>query len=140
MASIRSKDTAPEIRVRHTLHSIGFRFRLHVTKLPGKPDLVLPKFRAVIFVNGCFWHGHDCNLFRMPSTRRQFWESKIQGNRNRDFRIEATLVKLGWRVMTVWECALKNATSAQNGRVAEKLAQWVLSNRKKGVVRGARGT
>jgi DNA mismatch endonuclease (patch repair protein) len=96
MAGIRGKNTRPEILIRKVLHRAGLRFRMHVGELPGKPDIVLPRWRAVIQVQGCFWHGHDCHLFRLPKTRREFWEAKIAGNRARDAAARAALAEFGW--------------------------------------------
>lgn len=107
MAGIGPANTKPEMLIRRGLHALGFRYRLHVKGLPGKPDLVFPGRRAAIFVHGCFWHGHDCALFRWPSTREEFWRSKIGGNITRDRRVTAQLLDQGWRVLNVWECALK---------------------------------
>ena len=109
MSGIRSRNTKPEKLVRSFLHRHGFRFRLHVRELPGKPDIVLPRYRAVIFVHGCFWHGHDCHIFRMPKTREDFWSRKIARNQANDFRASEGLLLTGWRVGTVWECALRQA-------------------------------
>jgi DNA mismatch endonuclease, patch repair protein len=107
MSAIRGKDTAPERLVRTGLHARGFRFRLQASELPGRPDLLLPKWRAVIFVNGCFWHGHGCARFRLPSSRIDYWGPKILRNRQRDKRVAAQLRRLGWRVLRVWECQLR---------------------------------
>lgn len=107
MAAIRSAGTRPEIMIRRGLHTRGSRFRLHDSKLPGRPDLVLPRFRVALFVNGCFWHGHNCPLFRWPGTRTDFWKTKIGGNIARVQRNEAQLAALGWRIGVIWECALK---------------------------------
>lgn len=112
MSRIRGKNTKPEQVIRRGLFSRGFRFRLHDPKLPGKPDLVFPKYRTVVFINGCFWHGHGCHLFRMPSTNRQFWETKIQRNRENDTRNIVVLSAAGWKVMTVWECAIRGKSDA----------------------------
>jgi DNA mismatch endonuclease, patch repair protein len=107
MAGIRSADTRPEMLIRRGLHARGFRYRLHLKDLPGKPDLVFPARRAVILVNGCFWHGHDCPLFRWPTTRPEFWRTKIAGNIARDRKTARQLLDQGWRVLNVWECTLK---------------------------------
>lgn len=107
MTSIRGKDTKPELLLRRWLHAAGLRFRLHAAALPGRPDMVFPRYHAVILVHGCFWHGHDCPLFRLPATRPEFWATKITGNRERDQRTAKALHALGWRVLTVWECSLK---------------------------------
>lgn len=107
MAGIGPRNTKPELLVRRGLHVLGYRYRLHDRKLPGKPDLVFAGRRAVIFVNGCFWHGHDCHLFRWPTTRPAFWRDKIGGNVRRDTTTRARLAALGWRVADVWECTLR---------------------------------
>lgn len=107
MSRVRGRDTKPEMTVRRGLHALGFRFRLHGRNLPGTPDLIFPRHRAVIFVHGCFWHGHDCPLFRLPGTRTEFWDSKISRNRVRDAETVLALETSGWRVGTVWECAIR---------------------------------
>ena len=107
MSAIKSKNTAPELVVRKLLHRLGFRFRLHDRTLPGTPDIVLPKYRTVIMVHGCFWHMHGCALTKIPETRREFWITKLERNRARDLDQEALLRSSGWTVVTVWECALK---------------------------------
>jgi DNA mismatch endonuclease (patch repair protein) len=109
MAAIRGKNTKPEMRVRSILHSLGYRFRLHRKDLPGKPDIVLPKYRTAVFVHGCFWHCHDCRYGRVaPATRPDFWEGKRRGNVERDERANRELEKIGWRVVTVWECETRS--------------------------------
>jgi DNA mismatch endonuclease, patch repair protein len=107
MAAIRGADTKPEMMIRRGLHARGFRFRLHDRKLPGRPDLIFPKYRAVLFVHGCFWHGHDCHLFKWPGTREEFWRGKIGANVARDKASIPALHKAGFRVGIIWECALK---------------------------------
>lgn len=136
MAGIRGKDTAPELALRHALHARGFRYRLHVRWLPGKPDLVFPARCAVIFVHGCFWHGHDCHLFKWPQSRKTFWHDKISGNRARDERDEMILSGDGWRVAQVWECAFKGKARLNLSIVADKCAGWLRSSRKKLEIRG----
>ncbi|WP_335339332.1 very short patch repair endonuclease [Bosea sp. PAMC 26642] len=106
MAGIRARDTRPEMMIRRGLHRMGYRYRLHDQRLPGRPDLVFPSRRAIIFIHGCFWHGHDCKLFRWPGTRPQFWREKIGGNIARDAKVRLALMTAGWRVMDVWECTL----------------------------------
>jgi DNA mismatch endonuclease (patch repair protein) len=114
MSRIRAKNTAPEIRVRSLLHSLGFRFRLHVRKLPGQPDVVLVKHKTVIFVHGCFWHRHkNCKNCTTPSNRREWWQAKLEGNAARDKRHQAALKKLGWRVVVIWECQTQNNTASR---------------------------
>jgi DNA mismatch endonuclease (patch repair protein) len=127
MSGIRSRNTKPEILIRSLLHRHGFRFRLHVRDLPGKPDIVLPRYHAVVFVHGCFWHGHDCPLFKWPGTRPDFWREKIGRNRLNDDRAKETLLENGWRVGIVWECALRGAGNNIEG-VAQGLADWLRSD------------
>ncbi|MDP3600958.1 MAG: very short patch repair endonuclease [Bosea sp. (in: a-proteobacteria)] len=108
MSGIRGENTSPELIVRRALHARGFRFRLHSTKVQGRPDLLLPRYRAVIFVHGCFWHRHEgCRYATNPSTRREFWQSKFEANVARDCRVRGALLEDGWRVATVWECGLR---------------------------------
>ncbi|WP_315858575.1 very short patch repair endonuclease [Rhizobium leguminosarum] len=125
MSRIRAKNTAPEWTVRRLLHSRGFRYQLHRSDLPGKPDLVLPRFRAAIFVHGCFWHGHACTLFRMPTTRTEFWSEKIAANRQRDANAISLLDELGWRSLWIWECALKGRGRLVESEVAEKVKAFL---------------
>lgn len=107
MAGIGPRNTKPEMMIRRGLHAMGYRYRLHDRALPGRPDLVFPSRRAVIFVHGCFWHGHACGLFRWPATRPEFWRAKISGNVARDARVRMQVTEAGWRVLDVWECALR---------------------------------
>ncbi len=108
MSRIKAKDTKPEMLVRRFLHAHGFRYRLHVKQLPGKPDIVLPKYNTVIFVNGCFWHGHkNCKYASIPKTRTDWWLKKINGNKANDTKHTQALRKLGWRIISLWECQLK---------------------------------
>jgi DNA mismatch endonuclease, patch repair protein len=104
MSKIRSKDTNPELRIRKGLHRLGYRYRLNVRELPGKPDLLLPKYRTAIQVRGCFWHGHVCNDGHRPKTREDYWTSKLAKNVDRDRRNDERLQDLGWRLIIVWEC------------------------------------
>ena len=127
MAGIRGKNTRPEILIRSLLHRQGFRFRLNVRDLPGKPDIVLPRFHAVIFVNDCFWHGHDCPLFKWPKTRQDFWRQKIEGNQTNDFKVKQTLLAAGWRVGIVWECSLRGA-GKNSDDVINKITTWLGSD------------
>lgn len=122
MAGIREKNTAPELLIRQNLHRLGFRFRLHDKRLPGKPDLLLPKHRAVIFVHGCFWHGHDCPAFKWPTTRAEFWRTKIERNCENDRRHTKELREMGWRICVVWECSVRKS----GGEVlAARIARWL---------------
>ncbi len=126
MAGIKGKDTKPEILVRQLLHRNGFRFRLHQKHLPGRPDIVLKRYNAVIFVNGCFWHGHQrCHLFRLPKSRRDFWEDKISANRERDGRKRKALLELGWRVGVIWECAIKGKTALDHTKLMAELLGFI---------------
>lgn len=114
MSHIKSKDTKPEVLVRRFLFAHGFRFRIHRKDLPGKPDIVLPKYKTVIFINGCFWHGHkDCRFATLPETNRNFWATKISGNVERDKATYAKLIEMGWRVIELWQCQLKPKTKDQ---------------------------
>lgn len=107
MASIHSKNTKPEMMVRRYLFACGFRFRVNYRRLPGSPDLVLRKYRTCIFVNGCFWHGHEhCGKYRLPKTNVEFWKRKIERNKERDIEVQHELAKMGWHVITIWECQL----------------------------------
>ena len=108
MGSIRGKDTKAELTVRRLAHRLGLRFRLHVPDLPGRPDIVFPRHRTVIFVHGCFWHRHDCPSATTPKTRTEFWEAKFRGNVERDRRNRSALKEIGWRVLEVWECELND--------------------------------
>jgi DNA mismatch endonuclease, patch repair protein len=129
MSGIRGKNTKPETIIRSALHAAGLRYRLHVAALPGKPDLVLPKYKTVIFVHGCFWHGHNCHLFKLPSTRTEFWSSKIEENRMRDTRVIERLESIGWRVGVIWECALKGKERRPISEVVEQCLQWLESEK-----------
>ena len=111
MSHIRSTNTKPEIIVRKYLLSQGFRYRINVKTLPGRPDIVLPKYHTVVFINGCFWHHHDCGRFVWPSSNEEYWHSKIDGNVQRDQENEAKLNDLGWRVIVLWECQLKKSSA-----------------------------
>ena len=123
MSRIRSKDTVPEMLVRRGLHSLGFRFRLHRNDLPGRPDLALPRYRAIIFIHGCFWHAHTgCKNFRIPVTRPEFWTKKLMDNRRRDQTNQQKLKEAGWRVLIVWECATRLYSVST---LSDKVAKWL---------------
>jgi DNA mismatch endonuclease (patch repair protein) len=136
MAGIRGRDTQPEMVLRRGLHRAGFRFRLHDRRLSGKPDLVFPGRSAVIFVHGCFWHGHDCHLFKWPSSRPDWWRAKIDSNKARDATQLAALHGDGWRVLTVWECALKGRTRLPDGEALTCAAEWLQAGQGDLVLRG----
>jgi DNA mismatch endonuclease (patch repair protein) len=126
MAGIRGKDTKPELIVRQGIHRLGFRFRIHVRDLPGKPDVVLPKWKAAVFIHGCFWHGHaGCSLYKLPATRPEFWQKKIQTNQANDLKAVTRLIELGWRVLIVWECALRR--NHDRGEAIVQIIDWVQS-------------
>lgn len=125
MSRIRGKDTKPDLAVRRGLHALGFRFRLHCKDLPGRPDLVFPSRRVVIFVHGCFWHGHNCPMCKMPATRREFWQAKIRGNRERDQCAISALAWAGWRVLVVWECALRGPMRLPEGETLTRCASFL---------------
>lgn len=128
MAAIRGRDTKPELVLRRNLHALGFRFRLHSKHLPGRPDMVFPKFQAVLFVNGCFWHGHGCDLFRWPKTREAFWRDKIGANVARDQRALTALQGAGWRTGVVWECAIKGRSRLEPAAMITAVANWLHSD------------
>lgn len=136
MSGIKGKNTKPELLVRRGLHALGFRFRLHSKDVAGKPDLIFRKYRAVIFVHGCFWHGHNCHLFRMPSTRTEFWQAKINRNRQRDEDVSAQLRESGLRQLVIWECALKGKTRLDFDVMIESVAQWLLGPKSEGEIAG----
>jgi DNA mismatch endonuclease (patch repair protein) len=118
MSEIKGRDTGPEKEIRSLLHRLGYRFRLHRKELPGKPDIVLPKYRAVIFVHGCFWHGHDaCRRSKRPTTNIESWNKKIDANIRRDIEAGSQLEKMGWRVFTIWQCQMKDT---------DKLIDWLI--------------
>jgi DNA mismatch endonuclease (patch repair protein) len=128
MSGIRSKNTRPELTLRRGLFARGFRFRLHDPRLPGKPDLVLARYRAVIQVNGCFWHQHECPLFKWPTTRVDFWRAKIRRNKENDLRNAQRLVEDGWRVLIVWECALKGPRRRDIIELLDVVEEWISSD------------
>jgi len=121
MSRIRAKNSKPEVAVRHLLHRMGYRFRLHVSSLPGQPDIVLPKYRSVVFVNGCFWHRHPgCKYAYVPKSRLDFWTRKFEGNTSNDRKVIEELKALGWKVVTIWECEVKDKEE-----LAERLASGI---------------
>ena len=126
MSGIRGKDTKPELLIRRGLFKRGFRFRVHLSTLPGKPDIVLPKYKAVILVNGCFWHGHGCSLFKWPSSRVDFWRNKIGENRKHDAESLGALKLRGWRALVIWECATKGRGKWPAEGMLDAVEKWVL--------------
>jgi len=125
MRGIKSKNSKPEVNLRTALHLLGFRFRIHRKDLPGRPDIVFPMYRAVVFVHGCFWHRHGCHLTATPKSNSAFWEAKFRANVLRDARQFRALVEGGWRVAVIWECELRKAGA---GVVAERLGRWLTSD------------
>lgn len=128
MSGIRGKDTMPEIKIRRQLHRLGFRYRLHDRRLPGKPDLILKKYHAVIFIHGCFWHRHNCHLFKWPKTHSEFWKGKIDRNHENDLKALQNLQSSGWRVCIVWECSIKGAGKDIKA-VTGIIARWLKGNK-----------
>lgn len=138
MAAIRGRDTKPELLIRRAMHAAGLRYRLHSRHLAGRPDLVFAQHRAVIFVNGCFWHQHNCHLFKWPGTRQEFWHEKIRRNVMNDHRVLTALGSTGWRVAVVWECSLKGRTKLDEAETMHRLASWVRSDEPAITIQGAR--
>jgi DNA mismatch endonuclease (patch repair protein) len=136
MSGIRGKNTRPEMMIRKALHARGFRYRVHCKDLPGNPDLCLPKYRAVIFVHGCFWHGHGCHLFKWPKTRPEFWRVKIGRNCEVHQAAEDRLIGQGWRVAVIWECALKGRDRLSLEEVVVTCADWLNSDRPRLEIKG----
>ena len=134
MSGIRSHNTAPELVLRKCLHKKGYRYRLHSRHLPGCPDLVLEKFKTIIFVNGCFWHAHQCHLFKWPATRPEFWRTKILGNRERDARNILACHLKGYRTLVVWECALKGKSADEQEQVVMQVAAFLNSKSEAGQI------
>lgn len=125
MSKIKGKNTKPEKMVRSALHAEGYRFRLHRKDLPGNPDIVLPKYRAAIYVNGCFWHGHECPLFKWPKTREEFWRTKILENMHRDQKNYQKIISMGWRVCVVWECSIRSRSYETLNASMQRLTEWL---------------
>ena len=125
MSRIKSKNTKIELIIRSGLHRRGYRFRLHRRSLPGKPDLCLPKYQAIIFIHGCFWHMHGCHLTTIPKTRPEFWRNKLSSNRKRDLTHGRNLGILGYRVLTIWECALRKKSNEEIENVLDHVVEWL---------------
>lgn len=136
MAGIRNIDTRPELIIRKGLHKAGFRYRLHSKTLPGRPDMVFPQYKALIFVNGCFWHGHECSIFKWPSTRPGFWRDKIRSNVERDKHNLQLCTKAGWRVLIIWECALKGREKIGREATVKSASRWLKSRISRGEISG----
>lgn len=125
MSRIKGKDTRPEMLIRRGLHGRGYRYRVHVRGLPGQPDLVFASRRAVVFVHGCFWHGHGCHLFKWPVTRQEWWQTKIEDSRARDLRNRELLAASGWRQLYIWECALKGRAHRPLETLLDDVEVWL---------------
>jgi len=136
MSGIRGKNTKPEVLIRSLLHSRGYRFRKHYDRLPGKPDIALPKYRALILVNGCFWHGHDCHLFKWPATNHDFWKQKFSVNIARDRKLFEIYRQAGWRVLTIWECSLKGKRRLSETTIVDQMTAWLNSAASEGDIQG----
>jgi len=131
MSRIKSKNTRPELEIRKLLFKRGFRYRLHRKDLPGKPDLVFTKYKAVIFINGCFWHYHNCRLFKMPETRKAWWKKKLTKNKMRDKKKLSQLLNGGWRVMIIWECSFRGKKKIEPDKIIQitnSISKWLKSN------------
>ncbi len=129
MSAIKGLNTKPEILIRRMLHARGFRYRLKNKHLPGNPDLVFPRYSAAIFVHGCFWHVHECPVFRWPSTRTEWWKEKLLGNKTRDEKNLERLLDSEWRVCIVWECSLKGKYKLNEESLADQISSWLGSDR-----------
>lgn len=128
MAGIRAKDTKPELTVRRALHARGLRYRLHPAGVLGKPDLAFPRHRALIFVHGCFWHGHNCRYFKIPKTRTDFWIEKISQNQHRDARVMDELQRDGWRILIIWECSVRAFVRSPANPLIDNVIEWLLNS------------
>lgn len=128
MSRIRGKDTKPEMLIRRGLHARGLRYRLHDRKLPGRPDLVFAKHQTAVFVHGCFWHAHGCALSKVPTTRREFWRTKLEGNAARDRKAVAALQAAGWRILVIWECALRGRGRLDEAEVLGQAVKFIVES------------
>lgn len=138
MSGIRTRDTKPEVVFRKGLHSRGYRYRLQSTRVPGKPDFVLPKYRVAAFVHGCFWHRHECHLFKWPSTRPEFWRAKLDRNHVRDIKVAEQLKEADWRQLIVWECALRGRHRLDLNDVLDHAERWIRTADMSVEIRGTR--
>lgn len=136
MAAIRGRNTKPEKLIRSAIFAEGFRFRLHDKRLPGKPDIVLPKYKAVIQIQGCFWHRHLCPLFKWPKSNAEFWRKKIEGNVANDTKARNALNEAGWRVLTVWECSLKGKGKLPFAELTGQISDWIRRGSKNSEIAG----
>lgn len=129
MAGIKGKNTKPELLVRKALFAKGYRYRLYSKLLPGKPDIVLSRYKAVIFIHGCFWHGHDCHLYRLPKSNSSFWAEKINKNKCNDKLVFEQLANAGWRIAVIWECSLKGKTKLDFEALITTLERWIVCDK-----------
>ena len=134
MSGIQGKDTRPELKIRSALHKLGYRYK----QLPGKPDLVLPKYNAVILIHGCFWHLHNCHLFKWPSTRTEFWKEKITGNKKRDEKNLQALKEMDRRILIIWECALKGKNKLDFSSTIKSISDWLKSSNQYAEITGTK--
>lgn len=138
MSRVRSTDTKPEMAVRRALHARGYRYSLHSRSLPGRPDIVLTRHQAVVMVHGCFWHGHDCRLYRLPQSRQEYWSAKVERNKARDSDVQKKLKDMGWRCFVVWECAVRRPGGREVEEIAGRFEKWLNGHRQFGQVKGRR--
>lgn len=136
MSGIQGKNTQPELVIRKNLYAMGFRYRIHDKRIPGKPDLVFTSRKAAIFIHGCFWHVHDCHLFKWPSSRVDFWKQKLSGNVQHDKEILAKLNDDGWHILTIWECALKGKNRLSIEEIMDKTVSWLNTSAENSEIRG----
>jgi DNA mismatch endonuclease (patch repair protein) len=136
MAAIGPRNTKPELIVRRLLHDTGFRYRLHRKDLPGRPDLYLPKWKAVLEVQGCFWHAHDCHLFKQPHDNSEFWSAKLTSNRERDARNASAVADLGLRRLVVWQCAVTGRTRLPPDQLRRRMVDWLRGTDRDGEITG----
>lgn len=137
MAAIKGRNTKPELTIRKSLYKKGFRYRVNVNDLPGKPDLVFSRYKAVLFVNGCFWHKHNCSLFKWPKTRQEFWYKKISGNVANDKKKISILQDRGWRVGIIWECSIKGKNKLSLDDAIQAIIEWLKSEQETFVIQGS---
>lgn len=140
MSRIKAKDTKPEMMLRRGLHALGYRYQLHRRDLPGCPDLTFPRYKAIVFVHGCFWHRHGCNFFKIPATRTEFWLNKISRNTERDHNTHAALHYDGWRILTVWECALRGKNQLGLDEVLRCTVRFLIGKKKTQQLEGAKAS
>lgn len=141
MAAVKSKNTAAEVDIRRRIFRLGFRYRLHDSHLPGKPDIVFPRHRTAIFINGCFWHNHDCRNGALPKTRREWWKIKLEGNRKRDKAVLSRLHQAGWRTIVIWECSFRGTSGGRPAildKIAKRIGIFLISQKTHTTITGPR--